>query len=336
MTASVVVVTWNGRHLLDDCLASLAAQVASDLAIEIIVVDNGSSDGTTDWLATAHPAVTVIALPDNLGFAGGANAGIRAATGEVVLLINNDATAEPGFVDAATRAVLADDSVAAVTGLIVLAERYSPATKERDAALVAADGSAWSADAGGIQLVNSTGNIVTRDANGLDRDWLAPLSELRRPSGDVAGFSGGAVALRRSAVTAVGLFDERYFMYYEDTDLAWRLRAAGWSIRFEREAVVRHRHAASSGTRSEFFLFHNERNRLLFAVRNTPVGVVVRAFARTILGGGRAVLRGDIATAGRRLRAVSAALRLAPGFARDRRRDSRAGRYDIAREYLIR
>jgi len=335
--ASVIVVTWNGRHLLEDCLASLAAQDAPGIDLEVVVVDNGSTDDTLPWLAATHPEATVVPLPENLGFAGGANAGIRVARGEVALLINNDAAAEAGFVAAAVGAVLADDNVAAVTGLIVLAGRYTPvADGPHD--LVGVDGIRWALDTEGVELTNSTGNIVTRAANGLDRDWLVPTSALERSSGEVAGFSGGAVALRVSAAREVGLFDERLFMYYEDTDLAWRLRAAGWAIRFERSAVVRHRHAASSGARSDFFLFHNERNRLLFALRNAPGSVILRATARTVIGAVLAGLRGDPATLRRRARAVAGALRLAPAYLADRRRDSRSAvvpRRRIARDYLV-
>ena len=320
VSASVVVVTWNGSHLLRPCLDTLLAQVAPGIELEVIVVDNGSTDDTLSILTEEYQGVRCVALPENLGFAGGANAGIRASTADVVLLVNNDAEADPGFVAAATRALMADPGAAAVTGLILLADRYSPAS---DGTLAAVDGERWSPDPDGVVLVNSTGNITSSNGNGVDRDWLVPLDRLDRASGPADGFSGGAVALRRAAVVEVGLFDERYFMYYEDTDLSWRLRAAGWRILFERTAVVRHRHAASSGTGSEFFLFHNERNRLLFALRNAPAGVVARALARTLGSLAAAALRGRFAVARRKARALGSALRLAPAFLRDRRSASR-------------
>lgn len=314
---SAVIVTWNARALLSPCIDSLLAQDLPANELEILIVDNGSNDDTLAFLAVAYPGVTVVALDHNLGFAGGANAGIRAAAGEVIVLLNNDAVADPAFVRTARDTLLAEPGAGAVTGWIILADRYSPST---DGGLVDLRGRHWKIDAsGGAALTNSTGNIVTGEGNGLDRDWLVPVDALTRTSGAVSGFSGGAVALRRAALDAVGLLDERYFMYYEDTDLSWRLRAAGWTVLFSRESVVHHAHAASSGTESWFFLFHNERNRILFALKNAPAGLVAAAFARTIASAMVALVRLRPAAAARKLHAVGSALRLAPSFARDRR-----------------
>jgi GT2 family glycosyltransferase len=95
---SVIIVTWNGRRFLDACLRAVTAQLHPD--DEIIVVDNGSIDGTTVWLRHAWSAVRLVALPANLGFAGGVNVGLRAARGDLLLLLNNDAFVEPGCVPA--------------------------------------------------------------------------------------------------------------------------------------------------------------------------------------------------------------------------------------------
>jgi GT2 family glycosyltransferase len=108
---------------------------------------------------------------------------------------------------------------------------------------------------------------------------------------DVFGFSGGAALLRRSAAVAVGGFPVRFFLYYEDTDLSWRLRLAGWSIRYEPTAVVHHRHAASSDVSSGLFAFHNERNRLLTLVRCAPAGAAAGAWLRFVLTTGSLAVR---------------------------------------------
>lgn len=319
---SIVVVTWNGAALLPSCLDSLLAQDGAQP--EIVVVDNGSTDGTLQLLSAEYPRVRVVALPRNLGFTGGANAGIAAARGEFIGLLNNDAVAGPGFVAAAAAALVANPGLGAVTGLILLDGGYAPAPSGTGAALVAADGTTWVRSAAGTTLVNSTGGEVTRSANGRDRDWLTPADELSRPPGAVAAFSGGAVLLRRAALEAVGTFDERLFMYYEDSDLSWRLRRSGWPIGFEPGAVVVHQHAASSGTETDFFLFHNERNRLLFALKHGPASVIASAYGRTVVAIVRALLRGAPRAAARKLRALGSSLALAPRYLADRRAIDRA------------
>jgi GT2 family glycosyltransferase len=134
----------------------------------------------------------------------------------------------------------------------------------------------------GVQLLNSTGNLMTRSGNGRDRDWLAP-ADAPASDADVFGFNGGCAALRRRALDGVGLLDPRFFMYYEDTELSWRLRRAGWRIVHAHDAVTEHQHAASSGTATEFFQVHNIRNRLVASLAQAPWPVVGRAFLRTLV-----------------------------------------------------
>lgn len=299
MTARVraVVVTWNGAHLLGPCLASVLAQEA-DAELEVLVVDNGSTDGTLELLRSAFPQVGVLALGRNTGFAGGVAAGTAGWDGDAVLLVNNDARLAPGAL-AALLDGLADARTAAVTARIVLDGWYLPADGP-DApgavgggpwfapAGVAADAPAPAADA--VRLVNSTGTQIGRDGAGGDRDWLAVLGT-ESGAGEVFGFCGGGALLRTSALAAVGGFDPWLFLYYEDTDVSWRLRAAGWTVRYEPSALVWHRHAASSGTGSPVFRYHNTRNSLVVLGRHAPAALVARSWARQAAGLVRAALR---------------------------------------------
>ena len=265
-------------------------------ADEVVVVDNGSSDDSLTVLRRELPGATIVPRDTNGGFAAGANAGVRHTDADVVVLLNNDADPAPGFV-AALRDHLAaaPADVAAVTGRIVLAGRW---TRLPDGTTPAPDqrvlrdhaGSAWTPSPDGEARLNSTGVLVDRDGNGMDRDWFAPAD--RAAARDVFGFSGGASALRRSALDDVGLLDESLFMYYEDTELAWRLRRRGWRVEYA-DAVVEHDHSASSGVQSDLFVFRNARNRLVVALWHAPWSTVLRAGVRTLLRGLRGLLRGD-------------------------------------------
>ncbi|CCG04984.1 glycosyltransferase family 2 protein [Blastococcus saxobsidens] len=326
---SVLVVDWNGGDLLLRCLQSVTEDAGRPgvPTTEVVVVDNASTDGAADRAQERFPGLIVLRQESNLGFAGGANAGIRAARGAVIVLVNNDAEVRGGFLEAVTAALDApgNEDVAAVTGRVLLAGWYRPlpADAAPEEGLRGHDGSRWGRaderDPGARRLTNSTGNEMTRSGNGRDRDWLAPADQ--QPAGSqVFGFNGGCVALRRRALDDVGLFDDRLFMYFEDTELSWRLRRAGWRIMHEPGAVTVHQHAASSGTATAFFQVANARNRLVVSLGQAPWAVVLRGLART----GYRLLVGP--HRGRTARAVLQALALVPWAVRRRRETDRRAR----------
>lgn len=332
-SCAVVVVNWNGGGVLPACLASLAPDI--DAGVDVVVVDNASTDGSVD-AGRLPDGVRVVHRPANDGFAAGANAGIRATTADLVVLLNNDAVAGHGWLEALTAPFTSpgSDDLAAVTGLVLLEGAVVPASTGADdaGALVDHAGRRWVRAGGGTgpDRVNSTGNEVTRSGNGRDRDWLAAHPVAARP--DVFGFNGGCAALRRRALEDVGGFEESLFMYYEDTELSWRLRRRGWRVQHAPDAVVVHRHAASSGTTTPFFRFHNARNRLVVALRHAPWPVVARAYGRTLA---RLLTGPDRAVTGR---AVVGALRRAPADLGERRRTDRRAtvpRSVVAARWLV-
>lgn len=319
-----VVVTWQAAHLLPACLDSLLRQHVTDADVEVVVVDNASTDGTDELLARDYPQVRVLRAERNLGFAGGVALATDGWDGDVVLLLNNDAELEDGAAQALVDALRAPgaERVAATTARILLAGRYRPTTH---AGAGSPDGeSRWEPapddDPAAVVLVNSTGNVVGPHGAGTDRDWLVPADDEHSPAG-VFGFCGGAAALRWPAAAAVGGFDAGLFLYYEDTDLSWRLRAHGWDVRYVRDAQARHRHAASSDATSPLFRYYNTRNSLVVVTRHAPAGVVLRAWARQAAGLGRALLRHgpDAGTRARARGLRDAAVRL-PRTWRERRR----------------
>ena len=333
-SARVVLVNWKNAPLTLRAARSIAVQLAP--GDRLVLVDNGSADGSLAAMraevpglltlvgtrsprggAAQHGQIEVVDARENGGFGAGVMAGAQAMTEDALVLLNNDATARDGFLDALL-APLSDPDVGATTALLLLAGRYRPALAGDDEALVGPDGQRWvrlseaEADTGeGIILVNSTGNVVDASGNGQDRDWLTPASHLSA-SPDVFGVCGGACAIRRDAWEAVGGIRTDLFMYYEDTDLSYKLREAGYRVRFASRAIADHEHAASSDAHSPMFMRVNARNRLIVAAEHAPWGVLARALVRSL---GRAASAGFSGPAARGIAQGLAAL---PGALRRR------------------
>jgi len=207
MSASVVVPSWNGAERLALLLPSLGS------AAQVIVVDNGSSDGTRELLARRFPDVDVLALPRNEGFSRAVNRAARAAAGDVLVLVNDDCVCRPGFVERLAAAVRPADGLVMAAG--VLLEAGDPGT----------------IDTAGIELDDTL--LVFDHLNGLP---VAALADAPPPFGP----SGAAAAFDRAAFLEAGGFDEKLFAYWEDVDLVLRLRLAGahgLQLRGDRRAV---------------------------------------------------------------------------------------------------
>lgn len=279
-----IVVTWNGAHLLQECLRALAAQ---DAAVRITVADNASSDGTASLLAREFPGVVHLVLPENQGYGRANNEGIRralAAGAEFVAVINNDVTVAPDWASRILRAADAHPRAGLFTGTLLFH---------------------------GEETVNSTGLQIDALGRARDRDFRVPLSRLAREDGPVAGVSGGAALLRASMLREVGLFDPVYFAYYEDVDLSLRAARAGWTAFYVRDAIARHRFGASFGPGSPLqryllgvgHLRTLARHQPLFkAAALVPLTMAWRAAVKAPLE----ILRGQPALAWAELRAAAA------------------------------
>lgn len=252
---SVIVVNWNGLAYLPECLESLARQ--SYAPLEVVVVDNGSTDGSVEYLRTVRDrAVRLVESPANAGFAGGNNLGIRASKGAYVALINNDAAADPGWVEALVAAAEADPRVGMCASKIYV----------------------W--DQPGI--LDGAGLLVSGDGIGRGRGRLeADCEEFQREE-DALLPSGCAALYRRAMLDEVGLFDEDFFAYCEDTDLGLRARIAGWRCRYAPAAVVRHRYSGSTAPHSPFKAFQVERNRIWVVLKCFPPSTAAASLAYTL------------------------------------------------------
>ena len=203
---AVVIVTYNSARDVDGCFGALA-RARLDGA-EVMVVDNGSSDGTVAALRARHPWVTVLEAGANLGFAGGNDLGIRRALesgAEWIYLLNPDTDVDPGFLEEARAVAEADPRVAAVQSLLLL-------HPDRD-------------------LVNTAGNEIHFLGFGFCGAYRAPRAAIPDEAREIPFASGAGALLRAAALREVGAFDETLFMYQEDQDLGIRLRLSGWRAR---------------------------------------------------------------------------------------------------------
>jgi GT2 family glycosyltransferase len=285
-SASVVVPVWNGRRWLPGLLGSLRAQTLAPL--EVIAVDNGSADGSREWLAEHAAEVRVLALGRNTGFAHAANRGIEAAHGEVVALVNTDVELEPGWLAAAV-AALAERDAAVATKMLDLAEPG---------------------------VLYDAGDVLRRDGVCEQRGRFRRDDHRYDEPGEVFAACAGAAVYRRDAVLAVGGFDERLFAYLEDVDLGLRLRLAGWRCAWEPRAVARHAGGGSSEGLTRPVTAWAERNTLLLVAKAFPLRWLPMVLYRQLAWLVHAARSGGL---GAFLRGAGAAVPLLPAMLRERR-----------------
>ncbi|MCC6649263.1 MAG: glycosyltransferase family 2 protein [Polyangiaceae bacterium] len=256
-TVAAVIVNWNSK---DDVLAGVASLLADDPSLPIVVVDNGSVDGSVEALRERFPGVDVLATGENLGFAEGCNRGILRTDAEWVYLFNNDAVSQPG----ALRALRA--AAAAAPGDVGMIQPCIVFTKHPD-------------------KVNSSGVVVFTNGSARDRHFGEPVDAAREPSEPFCTTAGAAL-YRREMLDQVrmdsGYLDRSFFMYYEDVDLGWRCRLGGWRAMYVPDAVVRHKFRGSSGRRgASFVTVQCKVNRIAMLLKLASPGMLLRSAPKT-------------------------------------------------------
>lgn len=242
----VIVLSWNGGAVLKECLASLRAQRRT---ARVIVVDNGSADGSQDLVRREFPEMTLIENGRNLGFGEGNNVGIRAAMdagAKYVALLNQDARADREWVDALVRAADADATIGAVAARLMLHTHQT--------------------------LLNGAGVVMNLSGCAWDRGFARADGPQWRESCDVLAATGGAVLYRTEALRRVGLFDAAYFAYYEDVDLSVRLWDAGYRVVYAPDAVATHRFSFTLGDESFGKILLIQSNRWRFILKHFSPG----------------------------------------------------------------
>lgn len=399
MRIRAVVVNYNGG---DEVLGSLRALLDSDIReLEVVVVDNGSVDGSPERIEASLPTVRVVRSPSNLGYPA-INTVTEDLTGvDAVAIVNPDAAVAPDCLSMLAAALDEDSRIGAACPLILLDGSYREIRVGADGPveLLRVDGAdrwhltgervgrrwhrgvAWTVGAGSVlrttatgpvtlrlrasaagtvtltsgehrvqqavgrrattvtvalggeaqRIVQNAGSVIGPRGLGLNRGYHRPVGPAFDVPLDVPAWCGAAVLLRSDYLRDVGLLDPRWFLYYEDTDLAWRGLRRGWRYRYVPAATVSHAHSTTIGHGSALYDVQHLRNRLLTVTKNAPVRdvvatwldaltLVVRQLRRDLVA---RVVRDrwlpELAMTARELRALVGAARLTPAVLRDRR-----------------
>lgn len=289
-----MIPSWNGLEHLEICLTALRCQTFRDF--EVIVVDNGSSDGSQGYVRQHFPDVRLLELGENRGFTGACNAGYAVSRGDYVILLNNDTEAREEWLAAVVDAFRRHPEAGIVASKILLFER-------RD-------------------HLHAAGDTYRVDGIPGNRGvWQEDVGQFDQEE-DVFGACGAAAAYRRRMVEEIGFLDDAFFFSCEDVDIAWRAQLAGWHVRYVPDAVVHHKLKATGG--SVTGSYYDGRNFLYVIWKDYPTsllrrywGHILRAQLRIFWQALRA-WRGAAARA--RLRGQVAGLLGLPGMLRKRRR----------------
>ena len=272
-----MIVSWNGRRLLERCLPAVLSQSYSEF--EVVLLDNGSTDGSLEWVRASYPSLRLLRRDRNLGFARANNQAIQVARGRYVATLNNDAEPDPDGLDEMVSALESSPTVGMCASRMVRADDPS--------------------------IVDSCGIEVDRAAIG----WNRRAGEVDRPEEkpyEVFGPCAGAALYRRAMLDQVGMFDADFFAGYEDIDLAWRAQRMGWRCLYVPSARVVHRHSSTfkEGSPRKGYLLG--RNKVWTLIKNYPwpqwllyspliLGYDTAAWCSALLAGDPNPLRGRLA-----------------------------------------
>lgn len=249
----VVIPNWNGTDSISDCLASLQSQTQNT---EIIVVDNGSVDGSVEIIKSEFPSVKLLEQSKNLGFAGGVNVGIKQAINdgfEYVALFNNDAVADKNWLKNLVECLNNNKSVGIATGKLIDSQK---------------------------QNLDSTGDYYTTWGLPYPRGRGEPVGDQYDQTTDIFAASGGASLYRVEMLKQIGLFDEHFFAYYEDVDLSFRAQLAGWKVKYVPAAEAYHQIGASSQKIKGFTTYQTMKNLPAVGRKNVPLSLLPKMLPR--------------------------------------------------------
>jgi GT2 family glycosyltransferase len=239
-TASIIIPHLDGKHHLADCFQSLRQQTFTDF--EVLLVDNGSSDGTQDFVVQNYPEVKLIQLPENRGFTGACNAGWQASQGDIIILLNNDTEADPNWLAEVVAAFDRHSQAGSVASKMLLFD-------QRDTFHTAGDFYR-------IDGIPGNRGVWQKDTGQFDREEI------------VFSACGGSSAYRREMLEQIGFLDDDFFFSCEDVDVGWRANLAGWEVWYVPTAVIYHKLKATGGDVTGSY--YDGRNFLYLIWKNYP------------------------------------------------------------------
>jgi len=251
---SIIVVNYNGKNQLEACLKSLVVQSFDD--VEIIFVDNASSDNSIEYVRDVYPNIMALSLSENKGFAGGNLEGLKHAGGQYIMLLNNDTE-------------VAGDCI---SNLVSLLDGSS------DIGICAAKMVVY-----GTNIIDSAGDGYSTLLKGFKRGE-GKHAEAYDTEEYVFGACAGAALYRREMLEEIGFFDEDFFLIHEDTDLSFRAQLAGWKVMFVPTAAVRHKVRSTIGHMSDMAIYYTLRNSEFVRIKNVPLGLFLRCLPAFVGG----------------------------------------------------
>ena len=246
---SIIIANWNGKHFLNVCLRSLRNQIFRDF--ETILVDNGSSDGSVEFVRAGFPEVRLLALDNNLGFTGGTLAGYQIAQGRLIVLLNNDTEAHPNWLAEIYQGSLTFPSAGSFASKMIY---FDDRTRIENCGFM-------------VSQAGTTAELGRDEIDGPD--WAGPRA--------VFGACGGAAAYRRGMLDQIGFLDPDFFMIYEDVDLSFRAQLAGYDCVYLPKAIVYHRYRSTIKRQPALQVFYAQRNIEYVYCKNMPTGLLLRS-----------------------------------------------------------
>lgn len=240
---TVIIPNYNGKHFMEPCLSSLEKQTFR--SFRVLVVDNASTDGSLEFMAEKYPDVEVVALDQNYGFSRAVNEGIRRSRAPYVLLLNNDTTVDPHFLEEMVKAIRISPSIFSVSSRMI--QMYHP------------------------HLLDSAGDFYTILGWGFGRGKDHPADSYTAADRVFTACAGAAI-YRRSVFGKIGYFDEAHFAYLEDIDIGYRARIFGWKNTYCPTALVYHVGSGTSGSKyNSFKVKLSARNSVYLNYKNMPL-----------------------------------------------------------------
>ncbi len=256
----VLIPTYNGKHLLHECLDSIKKQTYRHF--KLVVVDDGSTDETAEYLHANFPEVDVLELPRNKGFAHTVNRGILYAlkkySPEFIAILNNDTRADEQWLEALVARAKTDPTIAAVTSNMLFYNHH--------------------------EIINSQGGTIDWNGDGYDINFGIRREKGKKESGEVIGACFGASLIRSAVFPTVGFLDKKFDAYFEDLDWSWRAHILGYRIMFEKDAVIYHKHSASYQKMPYKKLYLCKKNALRAAIKNYETKNLARYITYILIG----------------------------------------------------